>query len=1408
VRQRGLVVRVVRKIWQDLAVVALYAVAAMVFYWPALFGGQTLLPLDNLWTMAPWYGPANAVPHNLLVSDMLLQNYPWKIILDQALHHHELPLWNPYEMAGLPYLATGQTGVLYPFVVLFLVLGPLVAYGWYSALHQVLAGTLSYAFLRRLGLGRIGATLGGFVFAFCFFLTVSYIWPMVLGAAIWLPLALWSLTGLARAAESGKWTGAVARDLPVGALAIGLSVLGGHLEITFYSTFAVGLYGVFLAVQLLRKRRRPGLAFGLAAGLAIGLGVLLAGVQLVPFLEVLRSNNRQGDTTYAQVISYALPKMQVFGLLMPDFFGNPATHDYLDLTTFRQTPVGNNALGKPTDPPQTIFWGTKNYVESGGYVGVVPLVLALLGIVYGRSRVRWFFAGLAALSLLLAFGSPLYALIYYGLPFFSQLRTPFRWLYLFDFAAAMLAGMGADAILGVGGWGLGIGRKDSLTLTLSQREREPARSPFPMREGGEGVRSGPNLQPPIPIPLALLPVLLGMGGLAGLLASLAVRHRSIALVGRVLAKRADLQAAFGSAAMLYSYEFRNLAIFFGLLFAGGVLIALAVALGRWKALSPVSAQVVRGSLGALFLLVVAVDLFYLGMPFATKAPASILAQHATLNLPGEPDLAGARYASFGDPVVLRSNLGVLLGIPNVGGYDTIISRDYQRLWSLVEPPVDLPYNQIGRIHQVSSLRSPILDLLGVRYILTQTPLNNPAVRLASKSGGIFVYERPSALPRAFIVGQAIGVSTSDGAFAALASPNFQPGREVVLIGPAGKGGGTGTARVESYLFDRVAVSATTSGPSWLVLADANAPGWTANLDGTPTPVQTADGDLRAVYLPSAGTHQIVFTYHPFSLLFGGYVSFLALIILALIATSPVWRRLIGHYAGQAERVMRNTSLPMATSFLNKAVDFGFAALMLRILGATAAGEYAFAIVLMGYFEIFTNFGLNALITREIARNRSLAGRYLSDAITLRLGLCLLSTPVALGVIFFGTRLLQMSASTTTAFVLLTLALIPGNLNGALSALFNAYERNEVPAIIAVGTNLLRVALSTVVLLAGAGIIGLAAIALFLNVLLVVAFVVATRSVVRVPPSLPGTGTRDRESANREGAGGLRLSLPSPRNLWRMVGEAYPLLINHVLVTIFFKIDFLLLEAMQGALAVGYYSAAYKWVDGFLIIPSTFTFAVFPALSRFAEQKGEGLRATYDISIRVLVCLAIPLSVIVAYSSGDLILLLGGPAFYPQSARALAILIWFLPFSYINGLTQYALIAVNRQKFITRAFLISAGFNLVANLILIPRYSLYAASAITVISEVVLMVPFLIEVRREIGWPDWTRAIGKPALAGILMVLVASGGRHIEPHLALLVALGVYLGALWLLAVFTPEERAVLARMTGRFRLRVEQATGG
>jgi hypothetical protein len=806
---------------------------------------------------------------------MILQNYPWKLILDQAWRQHELPLWNPYEMAGLPYLATAQTGVLYPFTALFLVFGPLRAYGWYSALHQFLAASLTYLLVRRLGLGRLGSAVAGIAFAFCFFLTVSYIWPMVLGSAVWLPLGLWGMLGLARAAGKGDRWRSFSVDLPVSALAIALSFLGGHVEIAFYATFAIALVATYLVARLFFEGHRAASGrFLLAAGFSIGLGILVASVQLAPFLEVLQTNNRQGDTTYRQVISYALPRRQIFGLLMPDFFGNPAIHDYLDLTTLRPRAILRNGLGEPNDNPS---WGIKNYVEAAGYVGVVPILLAGLAVFRGRLRERWFFVGLAALSILLAFGTPLYALIYYGLPFFSQLRTPFRWLYLLDFSMAVLAGMGMDAVV----------RKQEPGVRSQNRSANSVEPPTGRMGGRSSGFLTPDswlLFPSFPVLAHWFPALVGFTGLAALAISYHFRYLSIAYVGQVLARSPTLQRAFVSGAMLYSFEFRNLALFFGILFAGGCLIGLLLTPGG-------SVRARQAAAIALATLIVG-DLFYFGTQFATKSPASILDQHLDLTSVVRPGPAGPRVASLGDPYVLSANLGTVLDIPTVGGYDTIISAGFVHVWSLVEAPVDLPYNQVGRLHRLDSLGSPILDLLGVRYVLAEVGADHPSARLAGQIGPIRIYERPSALPRAFVVGQAIGVPSADEALRVMRRLDFRPGEVVYLEGDvSSERPGHGTATIQEYSLDRVVLSATADGVAWLVLADANAPGWNATVDGIPSPVRTADGIFRAVRL-TAGTHQITFSYQPTSLLYGALGTIAGLVVLLLTATSAFWKRRI------------------------------------------------------------------------------------------------------------------------------------------------------------------------------------------------------------------------------------------------------------------------------------------------------------------------------------------------------------------------------------------------------------------------------------------------------------------------------------------------------------------------------------
>jgi O-antigen/teichoic acid export membrane protein len=149
---------------------------------------------------------------------------------------------------------------------------------------------------------------------------------------------------------------------------------------------------------------------------------------------------------------------------------------------------------------------------------------------------------------------------------------------------------------------------------------------------------------------------------------------------------------------------------------------------------------------------------------------------------------------------------------------------------------------------------------------------------------------------------------------------------------------------------------------------------------------------------------------------------------------------------------------------------------------------------------------------------------------------------------------------------------------------------------------------------------------------------------------------------------------------------------------------------------------------------------------------------------------------------------------PGSAQALAILIWFLPFSFINSVTQYALIAVNQQRFLTRAFLIGAAFNVVANLILIPRYSFLGAALTTVLSEIVLFLPFYYSVRKHITKLPFVQIFVRPLIASVIMGAVIWLLREQSLLIIVPVAVLVYAALILALGTLTKEDREILIRL--------------
>jgi O-antigen/teichoic acid export membrane protein len=188
---------------------------------------------------------------------------------------------------------------------------------------------------------------------------------------------------------------------------------------------------------------------------------------------------------------------------------------------------------------------------------------------------------------------------------------------------------------------------------------------------------------------------------------------------------------------------------------------------------------------------------------------------------------------------------------------------------------------------------------------------------------------------------------------------------------------------------------------------------------------------------------------------------------------------------------------------------------------------------------------------------------------------------------------------------------------------------------------------------------------------------------------------------------------------------------------------------------------------------------------------------FTLAVKLLVMLALPLAVGTTFLSNTLAGFFGAE-FLPHGAVAISIMAWSMVAGWINSVTNYALIAVNQQRTITRAFAATLVFNLAANLIFVPLFSYQAAAVVTIGSEILKGAIFYYYVRRHIGALHWSAIMARPALAAGLMAAAAGGGAWLGAPLAGLV-LGtlLYAAALVALRSLDEQERAVLGPLLRR-----------
>ncbi len=1404
-------------IWRDLVWMGVLLILPLLLFAPVVLGNKTLLPADALYTIAPYNAAATSKGftgvQNGLLADLILQNYPWKRFLTTALATRELPLWDPYIFAGHPFLANGQHAGLYPLTWIFFVLPITRAFGVFIALQLGLAGISMYIFARTIGANRLGAFLAGMTFQFSGFLVVSVVHPMIVAAAAWLPLLLALVDLTVRRARFLQQERAMLPWALLGAIALALHILAGHAEATYFTLLVMGLFSAWrLAHTALTRPRATWRAEVLSPALGLllmaGLGLALGAIQLIPLYEVGQGSFRQGAVTLSDVLGWAYPKRRIITFLAPNFFGNPTHTTLWNFFTGEVTRATVNAY---SDPVSSFDWGVKNYVEGGAYLGILPLLLALIAVISPESKVEsqkskrqfaaiqnlkskiqnWlrhpyvpFFTLLSLFSLGCIFGTPVYALVY-ALPFLNQSHSPFRWVFPLTVAVAALAGLGATRMSESA-------NQESANRRISKSANKRSRITHHVSR----ILLFDTTPNAVSVTGAVA-IWAGLALLGGLWLSRLTFGDIEPLVERVFWSLAKAAHAFPDHRVFYAYLFPWIQQ--GALFLIGAGIVLRVSRCPIYLPRKLGGRPVWVALAAILLLV---DLLAFGAGFNPAVDPALLDYTPPVVNFLRQDAGLWRFSTF-DPhgrKTFNANSGMFYDLQDVRGYDSLFPAQYARYMGWIEPQNELLYNRIAPFTQFTSLDSPLTDLLNVKYIITEEEIPLPKYKLVYQDESVRVYENLGVVPRAFTLPvqatlvapnvESIGeiIQQHDPRFYAIVEQDFVANIPYPTDTPTPATYQAQT--VVDYRRNEVLIEATVDGPAWLVFTDTYFPGWKAFVRPLgahedaerEVPIARIAGNFRGVLLEGddlADGALVRFKYSPNSVKVGAFVSFLAGMVVIFLVVVWAWRLAYREPDAQSttQRLAKNSVAPILLTLFNRMVELAFAALMLRILGPANTGDYTYAINIFLWFDIITNFGLDAYLTREVSRHREQANRYLFNTTAVRLGLSLAGVPLLIGFIALRQTLIAdfadpASRQAMLALVLLYAGLLPSSISKGLTSLFYAFEKAEYPAAVSTLSTLVRVTVQTAVLLTGWGIVGLAGSAIVINVI--------TLAIL--------------------GSVALKLFFQAKRPHWEsdrelrreMMVESWPLMINHFLATLFFKVDVFLMEPILGSATLGLYAIGYKFLDALVVIPSMFTLALFPVISRQAHEDRAGFLRFYRLGAKILMTIALPAAMIATLAAYEMVLVLGGPQYLPGGMIALQLMAWSMPIGWLNSLTHYVLIALDQQRYLTRAFIIGFGFTLIANLIFMPLYGYQASAVIHIFAELALLIPFLIGVRRHLPQVGWRQVLGKPMLAtgmmGVAALILLPLGRWV----ALVGAIIVYPLAVWRLRVLAPEEQESLA----------------
>jgi O-antigen/teichoic acid export membrane protein len=464
-------------------------------------------------------------------------------------------------------------------------------------------------------------------------------------------------------------------------------------------------------------------------------------------------------------------------------------------------------------------------------------------------------------------------------------------------------------------------------------------------------------------------------------------------------------------------------------------------------------------------------------------------------------------------------------------------------------------------------------------------------------------------------------------------------------------------------------------------------------------------------------------------------------------------------------VVRNSAIGIAAQIAIKLLSFGFTVLIVRRLGETAFGQYAYVLAFVAVFAILSDLGLSPYAVRQIARWRDTpdgtthTNNLFSTVLALRLALATITVLiVVLAVIALGQPVALVGAVALNA-----LGLLLYSVQGTSEAVLAGFERLHLVAGAKVLSQIAFVAVGGLALWLGWGYYGLIAANLIGVALLAI---VCWRNVRRL---------------------GITAGAIAFRSWPRLIKASLPFGAIGFTLGLSYKFDTILLNQFRGDAETGYYNAAYSLVFATVMLSNVINTALYPSFTRQAARDTAVLGEMYGRALRYLLIASLPVAVGGSLLADQVIPFLYGAAFTP-SVVALRIIIWTAPLMFASEFLGYIVLIQNNERAAARAVFVSTACNIGLNLLLVPRFGLLAAATMTVLTEAILVSQYVWRLRATLRQLRWSMVLGRPLAAALLMgLLVLLAQTHVPFLLNVLLGATTYAGLLLLLGVIGGDE---------------------